>query len=120
MWRILTVNKYKGCWMVRYLKNGANPAWPLGSLGIKTHGLISYPDMLFATKEEAVDYAMEIAEKMNFHFETECTIVRVQETPCHKEENIECRVSKIADLAHIDFKPPSTEINQFGRIKHKA
>jgi hypothetical protein len=108
--RKLYVSKYLGTWSVRYLKNGQHPAWPLHSFSIKTHGLISYPDLLFATEEEAVDYAKTIAENINFHYEQDYTeIITPNKTINYSER-------KSVDLAHIDYKPPSTEINQFGRI----
>lgn len=51
--RKLIVSKYLGNWSVKYNKHAEN--WLLGSLAKKTHGLISYPYMLFTTKEEAIE-----------------------------------------------------------------
>jgi hypothetical protein len=115
--RTLYVSKYLGYWSVRYLKNGAHPAWPLSSLAIKTHGVISYPDMVFITEDEAVEYAKDVAEKINYSYSQPYCNILIEGVEGSRTRNIEHTKAVAVDVAHVDFKPPSTEINQFGRIK---
>jgi hypothetical protein len=117
--RTLFVSKHLKFWTVRYLKNGANPAWPLKSLAIKTHGLVSYPDLLFTIEEEAVDYAKTIAENLNYHYDQPYTNIFIQELPILPGKTIQHSEKVSVDLAHVDYKTPATEINDFSRIHSK-
>ena len=117
--RTLYVSKYLAYWSVRYLRNGQHPGWPLSSLSIKTHGLINFQDLLFDTEEQALEYAYQVADSINFLYEQPYCNILI-DSPGKITRNIEYKKSEPIDLTQVDFKPPSTEINQFGRIKHKA
>ena len=115
---MLFVDKYQGYYKIVYMRNGKDP-WYMNALRLKTHGLVDFPDEVFYQRDLAVNRARAIAERMNLHFGTEETGIRVKEWD-HGKTPIENIVvtTKTPNVTSAEYdNVPNTEGNNWTKLK---